>query len=77
MRWGVVSSSTLRQKRRIGYACVAVIAVALPGVDPVLTAIEIVPLLALYELTTLVARRLEPERPVEAEPTHVPLKLAS
>lgn len=61
VRLGVVSSRTLRRKRRVGLVFVAAIAVALPGVDPVTTAMEMVPLMVLYEasiwLSTLAERR--------------------
>ena len=49
VRLGIVSSGTLRRKRRIGYVVVAALAVALPGVDPVTTVFEMVPLLVLFE----------------------------
>jgi sec-independent protein translocase protein TatC len=58
---GVVSPNTLRRNRRLGYFIVAVIAVLLPGIDPVTTTLEMVPLIALYEasiwLSILVERR--------------------
>jgi sec-independent protein translocase protein TatC len=50
-RLGVLSTSTLRSKRRIGYFIVACVAVALPGVDPVTTTFEAIPLAILYELS--------------------------
>jgi len=46
---GVISTATLRSKRRHGYALMAAIAVVLPGVDPVTTGLLMVPLLGLYE----------------------------
>jgi len=49
VRIGVTSSAKLRRNRRIGYVAVAALAVALPGVDPVTTTIEMLPLLALFE----------------------------
>ena len=49
VRLGIVSSKTLRRKRRLGYVVVAALAVALPGVDPVTTVFEMVPLLVLFE----------------------------
>ena len=49
VRLGVTSSTKLRRNRRIGYVAVAALAVALPGVDPVTTAFEMVPLFVLYE----------------------------
>ena len=61
VRLGIVSSRTLRKQRRIGYVVVAAIAVALPGVDPVTTVFEMVPLMVLFEasiwLSVLVERR--------------------
>jgi sec-independent protein translocase protein TatC len=61
VRLGILSTSRLRRERRIGYFVVACIAVALPGVDPVTTVIEAVPLMILYEasiwLSVLVERR--------------------
>jgi sec-independent protein translocase protein TatC len=50
-RLGVLSTKTLRTKRRIGYFVVACVAVALPGVDPVTTTFEAIPLVVLYELS--------------------------
>ena len=49
VRLGVTSASRLRRNRRIGYVAVAAIAVALPGVDPVTTLFEMVPLMVLFE----------------------------
>jgi len=46
---GVLSSRTLRKNRRIGYFVVAVIALGLPGPDPVTTALELLPMWALFE----------------------------
>lgn len=55
-RLGIVSVAQLRSNRRYAYLGIAVLAAALPGVDPVSMLIEMVPLLALYELSILVAR---------------------
>jgi sec-independent protein translocase protein TatC len=46
---GVLSSRTLRTHRRIGYFIVAVVALGLPGPDPVTTALELLPMWALFE----------------------------
>jgi sec-independent protein translocase protein TatC len=46
---GVLSSRTLRRNRRRGYFIVAVVALALPGPDPVTTLLELLPMLGLYE----------------------------
>src|SRR5918911_282024 len=48
-RIGILSTRTLRRSRRIGYFVVCCVAVALPGVDPVTTTLEAIPLLVLYE----------------------------
>jgi sec-independent protein translocase protein TatC len=61
VRLDVLSTYTLRRNRRLGYFIVAIIAVLLPGVDPVTTTFEIIPLIVLYEgsiwLAVLVERR--------------------
>jgi sec-independent protein translocase protein TatC len=49
VRIGILSTRTLRRQRRFGYFIVACIAVALPGVDPVTTMLEMIPLLVLFE----------------------------
>jgi sec-independent protein translocase protein TatC len=49
VRIGLLSSRKLRRNRRIGYAAMAGLAVALPGVDPVTTTLEMIPLMVLYE----------------------------
>ena len=60
-RLGILSTKQLRQNRRTGYFAVAVLGVALPGVDPFTTMIEIVPLWVLFEgsiwLSVLLDRR--------------------
>ncbi|HZO50659.1 MAG TPA: twin-arginine translocase subunit TatC [Gaiellaceae bacterium] len=49
VRLGIVTSWRLRHTRRVGYFLVAVVAVALPGIDPVTTTLEALPLFVLYE----------------------------
>ncbi len=49
VRVKALSSQKLRSNRKIGYLIVCVIGVALPGVDPVTTIIETIPLAILYE----------------------------
>jgi sec-independent protein translocase protein TatC len=70
-RLGIVSVEQLSANRRYAYLALAVLAAALPGVDPVSMLIEMVPLLVLYELSILLARAFG--RPGEsgdvAEPT--------
>jgi sec-independent protein translocase protein TatC len=61
-RLGIVSVEQLRANRRYAYLGLAVLAAALPGVDPVSMLIEMVPLLALYELSILLARLFDGRR---------------
>jgi sec-independent protein translocase protein TatC len=55
-RLGIVSVSQLTSNRRYAYLIIAIVAAALPGVDPVSMLIEMVPLLLLFELSILIAR---------------------
>jgi sec-independent protein translocase protein TatC len=57
-RLGIVSVEQLRRNRRYAYLAIAIVAAALPGVDPVTMLIEMVPLLVLYELSIVLARVL-------------------
>jgi sec-independent protein translocase protein TatC len=59
VRLGVLTTQQLRRNRRIGYFIVAVVGVLLPGIDPVTTAIETVPLWILYELSIWLSVLLE------------------
>ncbi len=66
---GALSAASLRRHRRIGYFIVAVVALGLPGPDPVTTALELLPMWALFEgsiwLAVFVERRRQ-AAPVEA-----------
>jgi len=57
-RLGIVTIDQLTENRRYAYLVIAILAAALPGVDPVTMLIEMVPLLVLYELSILLARVL-------------------
>jgi sec-independent protein translocase protein TatC len=54
-RLGVTDAAGLRAKRRYAWLGCAVVAAALPGVDPVTMLFEMVPLVALYELSIVLA----------------------
>lgn len=56
VRLGILSPAQLRANRRYAYLGIAVLAALLPGVDPVTMLIKMAPLLALYELSILLAR---------------------
>ena len=49
VRIRALTSAKLRRNRKIGYMVVACIGVALPGVDPVTTCLETIPLAILFE----------------------------
>jgi sec-independent protein translocase protein TatC len=55
-RLGLVTPRQLAKNRRYAYLICAIVAAALPGVDPVTMLIETVPLLLLYELSIVLAR---------------------
>ena len=71
VRVGVLSSRQLRKNWRIGIVAMTALAVALPGIDPVTTLIEMVPLLALYLISLAVSgffeRRWRPHAAAAAE----------
>ena len=70
VRIGVLTTAKLRRNRRLGYFIVLVVGVALPGVDPVTTLMETVPLFVLYEgsiwLSVLVDKRIRHTPAVES-----------
>ena len=65
VRVGVTTPEKLRHNRRYAFLGCAVVAAALPGVDPVSMLIEMVPLVLLYELSILLARAFG--RPADAD----------
>ena len=54
-RLGITTPAKLRKNRRYAYLILAVIAMLLPGTDPVTMLIELLPLLVLYELSIVLA----------------------
>lgn len=55
-RLGMVTPNQLAANRRYAILVIAILAAALPGVDPVTMLIEMVPLVLLYELSIVLAR---------------------
>ena len=55
-RLGIVRVDQLTSNRRYAYLAIAVLAAALPGVDPISMIIEMVPLLVLFELSIFLAK---------------------
>jgi len=60
VRLRILTAAQLRRGWRVGIVAVVALGVALPGVDPVTTTIETVPLLILYFLAVGLASFLEP-----------------
>jgi sec-independent protein translocase protein TatC len=54
-RLGVVTPAQLRANRRYAIVAIAIVAALLPGLDPVTTLVEMVPMLVLYELSIVLA----------------------
>lgn len=68
VRLRILTVEQLRHNRRYAYLIIAVLAAALPGVDPISMLIEMVPLLLLYELSILLARGIgAPKRSAESQ----------
>jgi sec-independent protein translocase protein TatC len=75
-RLGIVTPEQLSHNRRYAYLVLAVVAMALPGTDPVTMLIELLPLLALFELSLILSRVVggpaEQSGPAEPEPPASP-----
>ena len=67
VRVGALSAARLRRNRRIAYVALVSFAILLPTVDPVSLALEVAPLVALFELSVVLAAVLE-RRWAEATP---------
>ena len=59
VRLGVLTAAKLRRNRRIGIVILVAISVMLPGVDPVTTTLQTIPLLVLFEASIWAAVFLE------------------
>jgi sec-independent protein translocase protein TatC len=55
-RLGIITPRQLSKNRRYAYLVAAIVAAALPGVDPISMLLEMVPLILLYELSIVLAR---------------------
>src|SRR3954454_8634342 len=55
-RLGIVTPRQLARNRRYAYLVIAVVAAALPGIDPVSMLLEMVPLIVLFEASVVLAR---------------------
>jgi sec-independent protein translocase protein TatC len=75
-RLGIVTPKQVAKNRRYAYLILAVVAMLLPGTDPVTMMIELVPLLLLFELSLILARVVgtpaDRRRSAEPEPPGTP-----
>ena len=55
-RLGIVTPQQLSHNRRYAYLILAIVAMLLPGTDPVTMLVELAPLLALFEFSLILAR---------------------
>jgi sec-independent protein translocase protein TatC len=60
---GILSARQLREHRRYAIVGIAALALMLPGPDPVTTLLELIPMLALFELSIIIATVLERRDP--------------
>lgn len=58
----ILSYQKLKRNRRLGYVLMAVLAVCLPGVDPITTVIQMIPLMLLFEGSIWAAYYIEKRR---------------
>jgi sec-independent protein translocase protein TatC len=70
---GIVNSRMLRKNRRYAILILAVVAAALPTIDPISMMLELVPLLVLFEISIWIARLIEIRRPVPEPLSDPPL----
>jgi sec-independent protein translocase protein TatC len=55
-RLGIVTPKQLARNRRYAYLVIAVVAMVLPGTDPISMLLEMVPLIVLFEGSLVLAR---------------------
>ena len=66
-RLGITSPEQLAKNRRYAYLILAVVAMLLPGTDPVTMMIELLPLLLLFEFSLVLARAFGDPGPIDDE----------
>jgi sec-independent protein translocase protein TatC len=68
-RLGIVKVEQLTKNRRYAYLGCAIVAAALPGIDPISMLLEMAPLVVLYELSIVLAKMFgEPHERLEGAP---------
>jgi sec-independent protein translocase protein TatC len=63
-RLRIMSSALMRRHWRISIIALAVVAMLLPGVDPISFIVEFIPLLALYGISYVIVRGVERGAPL-------------
>jgi sec-independent protein translocase protein TatC len=71
-RLGIITPEALARNRRYAVLAIAVVAMLLPGTDPVTMLISMIPLLLLFELSLVLARAFGRPHEPEAEPAGEP-----
>jgi len=59
---GILSTRQLREHRRYAIVAITALALLLPGTDPLITLLELIPMLVLFELSIVTAAVLERRR---------------
>lgn len=61
-RLGIVTTRQIARNRRYAYLAIAILAAALPGIDPISMLLEMIPLLVLFELSVALSRLFDRRR---------------
>ena len=61
-RLNIVTTTQIARNRRYAYLAIAVLAAALPGIDPISMLLEMIPLLVLFELSVALSRLFDRRR---------------
>jgi sec-independent protein translocase protein TatC len=71
-RLGIITPDQLARNRRYAILVIAVLAMLLPGTDPITMLISMLPLILLFELSLILSRALGKPREPEPEPPSPP-----
>jgi Sec-independent protein secretion pathway component TatC len=66
VRFRILTYDLMRKNRKIAYVAITGLAVVMPGVDPVTTTMWILPLAVMFEVSVLLARRVDRKAAVRA-----------
>jgi len=71
-RLGIVTPKQLAQNRRYAYLVIAIVAMALPGTDPISMLLEMAPLIVLFEASLVLARVVGTPAPADPRKEFAP-----